>query len=63
MTYQTARKLHNGDEVIVKRTRSGKSNVPATVHRVRDDKRMRTIELSLFMPGGELDVYTHIEVT
>jgi len=63
MDYRVARKLHNGDEVIVRCTREGRLNVSATVLRSTDHKERRTIELELLMPGGNLDVYTHMEVT
>jgi hypothetical protein len=62
MLYQKARKLHNGDEVRIRRTRDGKRNVVATVHRATDFKHARLVELSLFMPGGGMDVYMHKEV-
>lgn len=62
MEYRTARKLHNGDEVTVKRTDEGDRNVSATVSQMIDHEKRRVVELVLFMPNGGLGTYLHKEV-
>lgn len=62
MDYRDARKLHNGDEVIVKKTRTGRRNVSAVVMRIRDFKQTRQVEVEVVVHGA-LDVYGHREVT
>lgn len=63
MDYSRARKLHNGDEVTIRRTRDGRLKVSAMVLKATDYRERRAVELELLMPGGSMGVYTHKEVT